>query len=122
VWLVAALGIWLLGLSLPLYLLAHLGLLWLVRSLYFHAGLIAAFADLALVLFGLAAAVWAWLMTDSLTVSLWCFFLVQALFALIPARITGKRFGNTAATVKADPFQHAYRTAETAVAKLSSMR
>jgi hypothetical protein len=121
-WLVAALAIWLLGLSLPLYLLSHLGLLWLVRSLYFHAGLIGAFADLGLVLFGLAAAVWAWLVTNSPALSLWCFFLVQALFALIPARITGKRVGTRASAVEEDPFQHAYRTAQAAVTKLSGMR
>ncbi|MGD8910278.1 MAG: hypothetical protein PVF13_02335 [Chromatiales bacterium] len=120
VWLLAALGIWLLGLSLPLYLLAHLGLVWLVRCLYFHAGLIAAFADLGLVLFGLAAAVWAWLVTGSLGISLWCFFLVQALFALIPARLKSKTARNTPSAAEADPFQHAYRTAEAAVTKLSS--
>jgi hypothetical protein len=119
-WLVAALVIWLLGLSLPLYLLAHLGLVWLVRSLYYHAGLIAALADLGLALFGLAAAVWAWLVTGSLGVSLWCFFLVQALFVLIPARLKSKTARSTASAAEADPFQHAYRTAQAAVAKLSS--
>jgi hypothetical protein len=121
-WLLASLGIWLLGLSLPLYLLAHLGLLWLVRSLYFHASLIAAFADLGLVLFGLACAVWAWLTTGSLGISLWCFFLVQALFVLIPASIKRRGAQSAASLPEADPFQRAYRTAEAAVAKLTSIR
>ncbi len=121
-WLVAALGIWLLGLSLPLFLLAHLGLIWLVRSLYFHAGLIAAFADLGLLLFGLAAAVWAWLETGSLGLSFWCFFLVQALFVLIPAQLRRGRSRSPASAAEADPFQQAYRTAEAAVTRLSTRR
>jgi hypothetical protein len=116
VWLLVTLVIWLLGLSLPSYLLAHLGLVWLVRSLYYHDSLIAAFADLGLVLFGLAAAIWAWLATGSLWVSLWCFFLIQALFVMIPARIRAR---NRAPTADTDPFQRAYRTAETAVVRLS---
>ncbi|MCU7917982.1 MAG: hypothetical protein KZQ95_06440 [Candidatus Thiodiazotropha sp. (ex Epidulcina cf. delphinae)] len=119
-WLAAALGIWLLGLSLPLYLLAHLGLVWLVRSLYFHAGLIAAFADLGLALFGVAAALWAWLTTGSLGLSLWSFFLVQALFVLIPARFKRRKELSAGSQAEADRFQHAYRVAEAAVSKLSS--
>ncbi len=118
-WLAAALGIWLLGLSLPLYLLAHLGLIWLVRSLYFHSGPIAAFADLGLLLFGLAAALWAWLHTGSLGISLWCFFLVQALFVFIPVSLRLGQSQERASATEKDPFQQAYRTAEAAVARLS---
>ncbi len=121
-WLAAALGIWLLGLSLPLYLLAHLSLVWLVRSLYFHTGPIAALADLGLLLFGLAAAVWAWLETGSLGLAFWCFFLVQALFVLIPANLRRGPSRRSAAATEADPFQQAYRTAEAAVARLSGRR
>jgi hypothetical protein len=121
-WLAAALGIWLLGLSLPLYLLAHLGLVWLVRSLYFHAGPITALADLGLTLFGLAAAVWSWLHTGSLGLSLWSFFLLQALFTFIPAQFRRGSSRNPASAAETDPFQQAYRTAEAAVAKLSTRR
>ncbi|MEJ2456372.1 MAG: hypothetical protein P8103_19795 [Candidatus Thiodiazotropha sp.] len=121
-WLAAALGIWLLGLSLPLYLLAHLGLIWLVRSLYFHSGPITAFADLGLVLFGLAAALWAWLHTGSLGLGIWCFFLVQALFVLIPANLRRGPSRSMASATETDPFQQAYRTAEAAVARLSGRR
>lgn len=117
-WLAAASGIWLLGLSPPLYVLAHLGLVWLVRSLYFYSSLISAFADLGLLLFGLAAAVWALLATGSLGVGLWCFFLVQALFVVIPARIKRRSAQRTVAD--ADRFQRAYRVAEAAVTKLSN--
>jgi hypothetical protein len=121
-WLATAMGIWLLGLSLPLYLLAHLSLLWLVRSLYFHAGLLSALADLGLVLFGLAAALWAWLSTNSLGLSLWCFFLVQALFVLIPMHFKRRSGLRKDSQAEADRFQHAYRVAEAAISKLSSTR
>ncbi len=121
-WLAAALLIWLLGLSLPLYLLAHLGLVWLVRSLYYHSGLIAGFADLGLALFGLAAAIWAWLETGSLGLSLWCFFLLQALFVHIPQQLRRGGSRNPSCASGTDPFQNAYRSAEAAVARLSARR
>jgi hypothetical protein len=118
-WIVAEAGIWLLGLGLPHYLLAHLGLIWLVRSLYFHASLLSALADLALVLFGFAAAVWAAVETGSPFLGLWCFFLVQALFVAIPQRLP-PRSAKAATPDAADRFQHAHRAAEAAITKLSS--
>ncbi len=122
IWTMAAVAIWLLGLSLPLYLLAHLGLIWLVRSLYFYSSLFSAFADLGLVVFGFAAAVWAALETGNLFLSFWCFFLVQALFVLIPGSLK-RKVGKGASTLDADDrFLHAYRVAETALTKLSTVR
>ncbi|MGD8912378.1 MAG: hypothetical protein PVJ68_06515, partial [Candidatus Thiodiazotropha sp.] len=41
-WLTSALALWLMGLSLPLYLMIHLGFVWLIRSLYFYSSLISA--------------------------------------------------------------------------------
>ncbi|MCG7950054.1 MAG: hypothetical protein JAZ17_27960 [Candidatus Thiodiazotropha endolucinida] len=121
VWLAAAVVIWLMGLGLPLYLMAHLGLVWLIRSLYFYSSLISVLADLALVLFGLAASVWALLQTGNLFLSVWSFFLVQALF-VIPN--TWKRASKQATTVDStdDGFQLAHRTAEAALAKISTSR
>ncbi|MEW8659068.1 MAG: hypothetical protein AB2603_12150 [Candidatus Thiodiazotropha endolucinida] len=122
VWLAAAVVIWLMGLALPLYLMAHLGLVWLIRSLYFYSSLISALADLALVLFGLAASVWALLQTGNLFLGVWSFFLVQALFVFIPN--TWKRASKQATTVDStdDGFQLAHRTAEAALAKISTSR
>ncbi|MEW8506990.1 MAG: hypothetical protein AB2598_09810 [Candidatus Thiodiazotropha sp.] len=119
-WLLSALLILLTGLSLPLYLLAHLGLVWLIRSLYFYSSLISALADFALVVVGMAAAVWAMLQSGSLFLSVWCFFLVQALFVVIPD--SWKRSGKPGMTREGadDPFQQAYRTAQAALAKLST--
>jgi small-conductance mechanosensitive channel len=122
VWLFAAAVVWLMGLSLPLYLMVHLGLVWLIRSLYFYSSLISALADFGLVLFGLASAVWAVLQTGSLSLGVWCFFLVQALFVVIPN--TWKRSAKTDTVSKSteESFQGAYRTAQAALNKLSTLR
>ena len=118
-WLVGTVGVWTLGLSLPLYLAAYLGFIWLVRSLYFHSSLFPAIADLALVAFGVIGAGWAWLETGSLFVSLWCFFLVQALFVAIPGSV-GRQSAAMNSGHRADRFQYAYRAAETAIGRLST--
>jgi hypothetical protein len=113
---------WLLGLSLPLYLLLHLLAVWLVRSLYFHASVLAALLDLGLNGLGLAALIWATTLSGSLLLSIWCFFLVQALFAAIPARMRRNGAEVPPARGGADRFERAYRAAESAVRKLSSVR
>ena len=85
-WIVVASAAWLAGLPLAGYVLVHLGLVWLVRSLYYYSGLLPALADLGC--HGCSAPrspsgrrsarSSAWL-------ALWCFFLVQAFHVLIPA-------------------------------------
>jgi len=119
-WLVAAGLVWMFVPTLTLYVLLHLGLVWLIRSLYFHASLLAALADLGQSGLALAAGVWALLHTGSLFLALWCFFLVQALFVAIPA---SPRRGHTAVKPDADDhFQQAHRVAEAAVRRLSTIR
>jgi hypothetical protein len=120
-WLVAAVALWIFGPPSLLYLCAHLGLVWLVRSLYFHSSLLSALADLGLVALGLAAAVWAARQSGSFALSLWCFFLVQALYAAIPARFPGES-GPAGVTVPEDRFQLAHRAAEAALRSLHSIR
>jgi hypothetical protein len=110
---------WFLTPSLALYLLAQVGVIWLVRSLYFYASLLSALADLGLSALSLAAALWAWVQTGSLFLTLWCFFLTQALFVVIPARITGKEGENHPDPKRADRFERAHRAAQAAVRKLS---
>jgi hypothetical protein len=119
-WVPAALAIWLLGPPLVLFLLLHLGLVWLVRSLYYHASLLAALGDLGLAGLGLAAAVWALVHTGSLFLGLWCFFLVQALFVVIPSRRGGHP--PDIERDREDRFQNAHRMAEGALRRLSSIR
>jgi hypothetical protein len=116
-WAAMAGGVWLGSPPLPLYILVHVGAIWLARSLYFHAALASALADLALNGLALAAAVWAMAHSGSLFLGLWCFFLVQALFVAIPSFV---RSPDSDPDSK-DRFQHAYRAAETALRRLSSV-
>jgi NAD/NADP transhydrogenase beta subunit len=118
VWFVMAALVWLWPLGLPLYVLAHLGTLWLVRSLYFHGSLTAAVADLMLSGLALIAALWAIGQTGSLFASLWCFFLVQALFSSIRGPAHGAQ--GTAGPDPEDRFGQAHRAAEAALRRLSS--
>ncbi len=119
-WGAAAVLIWLAAPPLALYLLLHLGALWLLRSLFFHSSLFAAAADLGLNLLALAAAVWAVLHTGSLLLAIWCFFLVQALFVVIPPSLV--RPSPAGRQESDDPFEHAHRVAEAAVRRLTSTR
>jgi len=119
VWMGGAALVWFLSPSLQLYLLFHLGLVWLVRSLYFQASLLSALADLALNGLALAAATAAALRTGSVFMSLWCFFLVQALFVFIPPALP--RQGRAEPAQAPDAFQQAHRAAEAALRRLSSL-
>ena len=119
-WLLVAGITWFTAPPLILYLMVHLGLIWLIRSLYFYSSLFSAIADLGLNGVSLAAAVWALNQTGSLFVSIWCFFLMQALFVAIPANMKHKAGQNQIPEPREDRFQHAYRVAETALRKLSS--
>jgi hypothetical protein len=121
-WAVVAVIAWFAAPSLWSVIAAHLGLIWLVRSLYFHGSVLIALADLGLVVVGLMAAIWAVRQAGgSLVPGLWCFFLVQALFVMLPANL--QRRDNAESAIQAeDAFQHAHRAARAAVRRLSSMR
>ena len=118
-WGVTATVIWLFDPPFTLYLLFHLGLIWLIRSLYFYASMISALADLALTAMSLAAATWAFIQTDSLFLTIWSLFLVQALFITIPISLTRKNKKERISIVHNAQFQAAYHTAENAIRKLS---
>ncbi len=116
-WCVAAGGAWLAGLPLVGYVLVHVGLVWLVRSLYRYSGMLPALVDLALSLLGAAFGVWAAQRSGSVWLALWCFFLVQAFHTLIPATLAKR--GDSGAETE-DAFAHAHRAAEAAVRRLTS--
>ena len=105
-----------LHLPLPTFVLLHAGMAWLVRSLYFHGGLVAAVADLGLTLLGLAAGVWALTQSGSLFLAVWSLMLVQALFGLIPADLG--RGGAAAPRDPDDAFDRAHRGAEAALRRM----
>jgi hypothetical protein len=56
-WTAAAAVLWLVKPPLGLYLLGHATAVWLVRSLYFHSGVLPALADLGLSGLGVVAAI-----------------------------------------------------------------
>ncbi len=118
-WVLLAAAIWFLQPPLPLYLLLHAGALWLIRSLYFYQSLLSALADLGLHALSVIAAVWAVRQTGSVLLSIWCFFLVQALFVAIPSTMGRDKRG---AGESEDRFQQAYRVAESALRNLTSVR
>ena len=121
-WSLAALALAVWHPPLLLYLLLHTGLLWLIRALYHYASVLSALADLGLNGAALAAALWAATHTASLFLSVWCFFLLQALFVTIPPDLRGRHAARRAETHPADRFQQAHRVAQAALRRLSSVR
>ena len=104
-----------------IYLALHLGLIWLVRTLYHQPGPLAALLDLGLNLLALIAGVWAFMHASSVFLGIWSFFLVQALFVAIPAADGRRAQTNGDAQTQPDRFQQAHRSAETALRKLSAI-
>jgi len=115
-WLVIASAAWFLHLPLVGYVMTHVALAWLVRSLYYYSGVLPALADLGLCMLGAAFAAWAAQRSGSAWLALWCFFLVQSFHALIPASLTR----SAASEPPDDAFLRAHRAAEVAVRRLSS--
>jgi len=97
----------------------HAGALWLVRSLYTYARVLPALMDLALTLFGLGFAVWAIFHTGSVFLTVWCFFLAQALFVLIP-KDWPLQLNKAADPSAVDSFNQARRKAESALRQLAT--
>ncbi|MBL4708575.1 MAG: hypothetical protein JKY48_09085 [Flavobacteriales bacterium] len=127
-WFVTAIAAWIFAPSMLIYITIHLILLWLIRSLYFYNSVLSALADLGLSGFALIAAIWAWSASNSLFLAFWCFFLVQALFVLIPrhwtkamanrASETAYLGGISATATNRDQFETAHAAAERALRKL----
>lgn len=108
---------WWLAPPLPLYLLIHVGAIWLVRSLYFYSGTLPALLDFGLSALSISAAAWAITRSGSVFLATWCFFLVQALFVAIPPRIRGRRPAGSAAPDN-EGFERAKRQADAALRQL----
>jgi hypothetical protein len=118
-WLVIALGAAVAGLPLGAYVLVHVGLIWLVRSLYYYSGVLPALADFGLGLLGVVFAVWAAQRTDSAWLAFWCFFLTQSFHVLIPHSLSAR---GSQAPGADDAFNRAHRAAEEAIRRLSTAR
>jgi hypothetical protein len=101
-----------------LWLAAQAFAIWLLRCWCCYASFFAALADGALNLFALAAAMVAALHSHSVFLALWSFFLVQALFVLIPE--TQRPRIAAAQPDDEDRFDQAHRSAEAALRRLTA--
>lgn len=119
IWSATSLGCWLFDVPLFTQVLIQAGIIWLLRSLYFHGSILSAALDFGLVSVGLAASAWAMVNTGSLGGALWSFFLVQALFFWIPD-LARKQPGDIYRNQHdQSSFQSAHRVALDAVRKLT---
>lgn len=118
-WGVLATLTWWFSPPLGLYLLVHVGAIWLVRSLYFYSGVFPSLIDLGLSALSISAFGWAIERTGSIFLGIWCFFLVQALFVAIPKRIA-KRSKRIEPKVDSNGFEQARRQADKALQQIFS--
>ena len=109
---------WWVAPPLPLYLAIHVGAIWLVRSLYFYAGVLPALMDLGLSTLSVSATVWAITRSGSVFLATWCFFLVQALFVIIPPTVKGKKNAVRNPVANNENFEKARRQADQALRQL----
>ncbi len=117
-WTAVAAVTWWVAPPLPLYLMIHVGAVWLVRSLYFYSGLMPALMDLGLNALSVSAAVWAISQSGSVFLATWCFFLVQALFVAIPPAVQQKTKPQQHTPADNESFTRAKRQADAALRQL----
>ena len=123
-WAIISLLCWFFDVALLEQVLLQAGMIWLVRSLYFHGSLFSAALDFGLVSAGLATSAWAMVNTGSLATALWSFFLVQSFFCWLPQLAhqqigAGQQGAGQQGVTDPSHFQSAHRVAEDAVRKLS---
>jgi hypothetical protein len=116
-WCVAAAFATVFASSLPLFLICQVASIWLIRSLYFHGSIVTALADLGIGGLALASAIWAAKSSGSVFLSIWCFFLVQALFVALPADVATKARSDEGSD---QPFKRAERSATAALRRLAA--
>ena len=118
VWVAMTLVTWWFAPALPLYLLIHVGAIWLVRSLYFYSSVLPALIDFGLSGLSVIVSIWAISRTGSVFLATWCFFLVEALFVLIPPTVRGDRESHSSAPADHEKFERAKRQADQALNQL----
>ncbi len=116
-WLTGAVLASLFVVSLPMLLVCHVAMIWLVRALYFHGSFVTALLDLGVAALALAAAIWAARSSGSMFLIVWCFFLVQALFVVLPSNLAAPAHASRADD---EPFKRAYRSADAALHRLAN--
>lgn len=114
----ADVGLIVLDPTLTVWVLVQTFALWLLRSCYVHPRPLAALIDAVLCVGAIAAAAFGLLHSRSVFLALWAYFLVQALYVLIPDTLgPGARAAATPDT--ASRFDQAERTAEAALRRLT---
>ena len=117
-WIALSAVTWWVAPPLPLYLMIHVGAIWLVRSLYFYSGVMPALMDLGLGALGVSATVWAITWSGSVFLATWCFFLVQSLFVAIPPAVQRKAKPERHTPADNEHFERARRQADAALRQL----
>ncbi len=117
-WSALATVTWWIAPPLPLYLLIHVGAIWLVRLLYFYSGVLPALMDLGVSTLSISATVWAISRSGSVFLATWCFFLVQALFVAIPPAIKSAQKAQRNTAADNENFERAKRNADQALRQL----
>jgi len=117
-WLVLDVALFVFDPPLLLWLAAQAFAIWLLRCWCCYGSFFAALADGALNLFALAAAMVAAVHSHSVFLALWSFFLVQALFVLIPETLRPRVAA--AQSDDEDRFDQAHRSAESALRRLTA--
>jgi hypothetical protein len=101
--------------------LLAVGLIWLVRTLLHYSSVVSALVDGLLCTMSLGGALAALLLTGNVVLTVWCFFLPQALFVFSPRRLkrspTGQASVSTGAKEQSRPdtFARAHRAAQAAI-------
>lgn len=102
------------------WLLAQTGLIWLVRSLCLHDRLWKAIADAALNGLALVTALACLQYTHNLFLTLWCFFLLQALHPLLSAIQRRPALQPDATAANTDRFELALHHANASLRRLAN--
>ena len=103
--------------ALSVWLILQTGFVWLLRGLQGYDSLISAGIDALLCAFALSAAVATAMHSQSLWLTLWTYFLVQALHVFVPRRMAA---ADPVRPVPANDFDSAFRNAEMALRRLSA--
>ena len=118
-WVVYALAVWAFAPSTLVMLFAQLAAIWLVRTLFYHNNILVSLLDLGLITLSVFVSLWTLMHTRSVLLTTWVFFLLQALFTLLPEQLRG-RAAAPPMNANQDEFERAYASAEAAVRQLSS--
>jgi len=117
-WFLVASGLLVFDVPLSLFCLAHLVMLWVVRSLYYYSSVISSLLDFALIGTSLLFSTWAYYQTGSVFMSIWSFFITQALFVFIPERMRSTAT-NQLPVSNYHEFNQALKNANYAIQKLT---